>query len=108
MAGRDVPYALPPDPNTRPPSWALPPGACDSQFHIFGPPHKFPYVQNPRYIPPAATIEHYWKVLAITGLSRAIVVQPTVHGVDNRPLTDAIARSKQPMRGIAAIDQSVT
>src|SRR5947209_10043774 len=100
--------ALPPDPNTRPPHWTLPAGACDSQFHVFGPPDVFPYAETRRYTPPAAPIEHYWNVQAITGLSRAVVVQPTAHGVDNRAALDAIARSEGALRGIGCIDSSIS
>jgi predicted TIM-barrel fold metal-dependent hydrolase len=100
--------ALPPDPNTRAPHWTLPGGAIDSQFHVFGPPDRFPYAESRRYTPPAAPIEHYWNVQAITGLTRAVVVQPTAHGVDNRATLDAIARSNGAMLGIANIDASVT
>jgi 2-pyrone-4,6-dicarboxylate lactonase len=103
-----VPVALPPDPNTRPPHWSLPAGACDSHIHVFGPPDRFPYADTRRYTPPAAPIEHYWNVRTITGLSRAVVVQPTAHGVDNRAIVDAIARSPETMRGIANIDNSTT
>jgi predicted TIM-barrel fold metal-dependent hydrolase len=103
-----VPVALPPDPNTRPPHWSLPAGACDSHIHVFGPPDRFPYADTRRYTPPAAPIEHYWNVRTITGLSRAVVVQPTAHGVDNRAIVDAIARSPETMRGIANIDTSTT
>jgi 2-pyrone-4,6-dicarboxylate lactonase len=99
---------LPPDPNTRPPHWALPPGACDSQFHVFGPPDKFPYAETRRYTAPAAPVEHYWDVQKITGLSRAVVVQPTGHGVDNGALLDAIARSNGSVRGVVAIDDSIS
>ena len=108
MSARQVPVALPPDPNTRPPRWALPRNACDSQFHVFGPPHLFPYADTRRYTPPAAPIEHYWNVQKITGLSRGIVVQPTAHGVDNRAALDAVARSNGAMRGISCIDASVS
>ena len=108
MSDRPIPVALPPDPNTRPPHWTLPKGACDSQIHVFGPPDKFPYADTRRYTPPAAPIEHYWSVQAITGLTRAVVVQPTAHGVDNRATLDAIARSGPAMRGIANIDASIT
>ena len=69
--------ALPPDPNTRPPHWTLPNDACDSHIHVFGPPHKFPYAGSRRYTPPSAPVEHYRNVQAITGLSRAVVVQPS-------------------------------
>lgn len=105
---RSIPVALPPDPNTRAPHWTLPQGACDAQMHVFGPPDKFPYADTRRYTPPAAPIEHYWNVLGITGLARAVVVQPTAHGVDNRVTLDAMARSSQPMRGIANIDETTT
>ena len=108
MSNQPLRVALPPDPNTRPPHWTLPKGSCDSQFHVFGPPDKFPYAESRRYTPPAAPIEHYWNVQAITGLSRAVVVQPTAHGVDNRATLDAIARSNGAMRGIANIDGSTS
>jgi 2-pyrone-4,6-dicarboxylate lactonase len=100
--------ALPPDPNTRPPHWTLPPLACDTHIHVFGPPDKFPYAETRRYTPPAAPVEHYWNVQKITGLSRAVVVQPTAHGVDNRAILDAIARSGGAMRGVANIDSTIT
>jgi predicted TIM-barrel fold metal-dependent hydrolase len=102
-----LPVALPPDPDTRPPRWALPEGACDAHFHVFGPPDRFPYAASRRYDPPPAPIEHYWKVQRITGLDRGIVVQPTAHGTDNRPIVDAIARSDGRLLGVAAIDASM-
>jgi 2-pyrone-4,6-dicarboxylate lactonase len=100
--------AYPPDPNTRPPHWTLPKNACDSHIHVFGPPHLFPYADSRRYTPPAAPIEHYWNVQEITGLSRACVVQPSAHGVDNRAILDAIAKSNGRIVGIANIDDTTT
>ena len=41
--------ALPPDPNPRKPSFDMPDGACDTQFHIFGLPHIFPFAETRRY-----------------------------------------------------------
>jgi predicted TIM-barrel fold metal-dependent hydrolase len=108
MSRQPLRVALPPDPNTRPPHWTLPAGACDCHIHVFGPPDIFPYADSRRYTPPAAPIEHYWNVQAITGLSRAVVVQPTAHGVDNRAIRNAIARSNGALLGIAAIDGSTS
>ncbi len=99
-----LPVALPPDPNTRPPHWVLPEGACDTHFHVFGPPDRFPFAATRRYEPPAAPIEHYWNVQRITGLSRAVAVQPTAHGTDNRAVLDAVARSGGGMRAVVCID----
>ncbi|HZT07121.1 MAG TPA: amidohydrolase family protein [Chloroflexota bacterium] len=105
---RTYPVALPPDPNTRPPHWRLPANACDSHIHVFGPPDVFPYAESRRYTPPAAPIEHYRNVQQITGLTRAVVVQPTAHGVDNRAIVNAVTRSAGTMRGIANIDDSIS
>lgn len=102
-----LPVALPPDPNTRPPHWTLPAGACDTHFHVFGPPDRFPFAASRRYEPPAAPIEHYWNVQKITGLSRAIAVQPTAHGTDNSAILDAVKRSEGRMLAVACIDEGI-
>ena len=93
-----------PDPNTRAPGWRLPPGACDTHAHVFGPPDVFPYAEKRRYTPPAAPIEHYMNMQRITGLSRAVFVTPTAHGHDNRVVLDAIEKRGGTARGIANID----
>lgn len=104
--GKKLPVSLPPDPNTRPPHWKLPCGACDTHAHNFGPPDIFPYADDRRYTPPAAPIEHYLNMQRITGLSRAVFVTPTAHGYDNRVILHAIAEMKGAARGIANIDET--
>jgi len=103
---KSLPVSLGPDPNTRAPHYTLPPGACDTHAHVFGPPDLFPYAEKRRYTPPAAPIEHYLNMQAITGLSRAVFVTPTAHGHDNRVILDAIAKMGKNARGIANIDLS--
>ncbi len=103
-----LPTALPFDPNPRPPSWRLPEGACDTHFHVFGPPHKFPYSAQRRYEPSAAPIEYYWDMQKITGLTRGIIVQPTAHGLDNSAIVDAIARSDGRLKGVACFNEETT
>lgn len=102
---QDLPYALPPDPNTRAPTWKLPDGACDTHFHIFGPPHKFPFAETRRYEPAIGPVENYWKVQEITGLSRGIAVQPTAHGFDNAAIMNAVARSDGKMRAVIRFNE---
>jgi len=103
---KSLPVSLGPDPNTRAPRYTLPPGACDTHAHVFGPPDLFPYAEKRRYTPPAAPIEHYLNMQAITGLSRAVFVTPTAHGHDNRVILDAISKMGANARGIANIDLS--
>jgi 2-pyrone-4,6-dicarboxylate lactonase len=99
-----MPYCYPPDPNTRKPTFTPPPNACDTHFHIFGPPESFPFVSTHEYTPPAAPLEHYLKMIEIIGIERAVVVQPSVHGLDNSATLDAIAKSGTRFRGVARID----
>src|SRR3954451_19959612 len=106
MTRSGVPVSLPPDPNTRKPSWTLTKGACDTHAHIFGPPHIFPYYEKRRYTPPAAPIEHYLNMQKITGLSRAVFVTPQAHGYDNQVILDGIAAIGENARGIANINDS--
>jgi 2-pyrone-4,6-dicarboxylate lactonase len=97
-------YCLPPDPNTRKPSFVPPAGSCDTHFHIFGPPEAFPFASTRQYTPPAAPLEHYLQMAEIVGISRGVVVQPSVHGLDNTVTLDAIKRSNGRFLGVARID----
>lgn len=101
-----MPYCYPPDPNTRTPKAIPPPHACDTHFHVFGPPEKFPFISTHEYTPPAAPLEHYRKMIAIIGIERAVVVQPSVHGLDNSATLDAIKNGNENFRGVARIDDN--
>jgi 2-pyrone-4,6-dicarboxylate lactonase len=105
---KPLPVALPFDPNPRKPRLALPPGACDTHFHVFGPPNLFPFAPTRRYEPPAAPIEHYFAMQKATGLERGVVVQPSAHGLDPAAMLDAIARGGGRLKGVANIDASTS
>jgi len=45
---------------------------------------------------------------AIIGMERAVVVQPSVHGLDNSATLDAIAKSQGRFRGVGRIDDKTT
>lgn len=104
---KEIRVALPFDPNPRAPRWTLPDGACDTHFHVFGPPNKFPYAETRRYEPPAGPIEYYWEMQKITGLTRGVAVQPTAHGFDNSPILDAVARSDGNLRAVVSFDETI-
>ena len=99
-----MPYCYPPDPNTRKPRFSPPPNSCDTHFHVFGPPETFPFVSTHEYTPPAAPLGHYLRMIEIIGIERAVVVQPSVHGLDNSATLDAIKNSGGRFRGVARID----
>jgi predicted TIM-barrel fold metal-dependent hydrolase len=97
-----------PDPNPVKPKYAPPRGACDAHCHIFGPAAKFPYAPERRYTPPDSPKEKLRALHDFLGLSRAVLVQASCHGVDNRAMLDAIAWSKGAWRGVAMVGESVT
>jgi len=97
-------YCMPPDPNPSKPRFRPPPNSCDTHFHIFGPPDRFPFAPTRQYTPPAAPLEHYLNMAAVLGVERAVVVQPSVHGLDNTVTLDAIARMPGRFRGVARTD----
>jgi hypothetical protein len=74
MADPNYKVNFPPDPNPRPPRFAVPAGSWDSHFHVLAP-HLFPYLEKRRYTPPAAPLEHYLAIASALGLDRGCVVQ---------------------------------
>lgn len=101
-------YCMPPDPNTRRVSFVPPPHSCDTHFHIFGPPEEFSFAPTRQYSPPAAPLEHYLNMAAVIGIERGVVVQPSVHGLDNSVTLNAIERSGGRFRGVARVDDKTT
>ena len=97
-----------PDPNPVKPQYTPPPGACDGHCHVFGPVKKFPFAKDRRYEPPDAPKEKLAALHAHLGLSRAVLVQASVHGTDNSAMLDAIKSSKGAWRGVAMVAKNVT
>jgi 2-pyrone-4,6-dicarboxylate lactonase len=91
---------LPPDPNPHRPKLKLPPKSCDAHCHVFGPKDKFPYHESSTYEPPDAGKEKLRELHRILGIERAVIVQASCHGPDNRAMLDAIASSGGAYRGV--------
>jgi 2-pyrone-4,6-dicarboxylate lactonase len=86
------------------PKLALPPGACDTHFHVFGPRTRFPFAADRSYTPTCdAPKETLFKLHAHLGIERGVVVQSAAHGVDNSAAADLIAARPQAYRGVALI-----
>ncbi|MCS0494469.1 amidohydrolase family protein [Ancylobacter sp. MQZ15Z-1] len=93
---------------TRPPSFAVPPLACDCHSHILGPVERYPYVENRSFTPPDASPQAYLAMLGALGIERMVVVQPSVYGADNRRTADAVGElGVGRARGVAMVGQNV-
>lgn len=99
---------LAPDPDPRPPKFAMPAHACDCHAHVLGPPDKYPYVSNRSYTPPTALLEDYQALHRVLGIERAVIVQPSVHGTDNAVTLEGIAGYGPNARGVAVVDSDVS
>ena len=98
-------YCQGPDPDTKMPGFTPPPGACDAHCHVFGPAARFPFAETRSYTPPDSPFEALQKLQSVLGLERAVIIQATCHGTDNRATLDAIARSRGRYRGVAIVDE---
>ncbi len=89
-----------PGPNTRAPAYKLPPDSCDAHCHVFGPGDVFPYAEGRKYTPPDSPKESLSKLHDILSIDRAVIVQASCHGTDNRAMLDAIRASNGRYRGV--------
>lgn len=90
----------PPDPHPRVPRFKAPPKSCDAHCHVFGPKHLFPYHPTSTYEPPDAGKDRLRQLHDTLGLGRAVIVQASCHGPDNRAMLDAIATSRGAYKGV--------
>jgi predicted TIM-barrel fold metal-dependent hydrolase len=92
---------------TSKPGWKAPPGSTDCHMHIFGPYHRYPLSPGRGYTPPEASIGMYLDMLSTIGLSRTVVVQPSIYGTDNAVTLDAVeAMGLDRARAVVVVDES--
>ena len=103
-----APLCQAPDPAIRSPLIVLPSGAVDCHAHVCGPATQFPYAQERIYTPPDATLESYQALLRMLGIERAVLVQPSVYGTDNRAMLVALKACPKQFRGVAVIPNNPT
>jgi len=92
-----------PNPDPGIPKIVAPPNACDCHAHIVGPVSRYPFTEDRSYTPAEALREQYVRMLNALRLSRAVIVQPSFYGTDNRCIYDAVAESHGQWRGVAVI-----
>src|ERR1051325_10470627 len=94
-----------PNPDVRAPRFAVPPGATDTHFHLFGP--DYPYAEGREYTPPDAPAREARRVFDQLGIQRFVVIQPSVYGTDNRCQLEPGVEIGLPMRAIVVVPRDV-
>lgn len=90
------------------PALALPPLACDTHVHVFGPIERFAYAALSGTAPAPAPKEKLFALHQRLGVQRCVIVQSVVHGYDNRVVQDAIEAGGGAYLGIARVTLDVT
>jgi predicted TIM-barrel fold metal-dependent hydrolase len=93
-----------PDPAPR----KLPPGTCDTHFHVFGPQSRYPMDPRRNYTPHECSLDDYRGVMRAIGIERGVIVQPSVYGTDNRATLDGLRAGGANFRAIAVLAPSVS
>jgi len=101
-------HCPPPDPHPRKPRVGIPKGATDCHAHVIGPAWRYPFVANRSYTPPDALLADYRYMLGRLGLTRAVLVQPSMHGNDNTVMLRAIAETSDvEMRAVVVVPPDI-
>ncbi|MCK9508379.1 MAG: amidohydrolase family protein [Pigmentiphaga sp.] len=87
---------------------ALPQGACDTHFHVFGPADRFPYSPDRSYTPDDAPFEALQALHQRLGLQRGVIVQPGCHGFDMSATLDAVRRGNGQYRAVALVPSDIS
>lgn len=88
--------------SSRPPA-----GACDSHVHVIAAQAEYPMLADRPYTPGEATHAMLRQHLASLGLTRVVLVQPTVYGSDNRYLLDSLRHLGNSARGVVVLPDPV-
>ncbi len=79
------------------------PDGTDCHIHVFGDPERYPAVAGRTYTPRPATLAQWRAVSEPLGITRAVLVQPSVYGTDNRRLLEGLREAGDAARGVAVI-----
>ena len=102
-----IPVCDGPDLNPRRPKLKAPPGSIDCHAHIFGPVAKYPFSPKRLFTPPDVSVAQYRALLALLGIERAVLVTPSVYGMDNERQLDTLNEMQGRWRGVAVVPTDV-
>jgi 2-pyrone-4,6-dicarboxylate lactonase len=104
--------APPPIRNLAKPRLVLPPGACDTHFHFFGPQAVFPFNQQRTFVPDVdhedSTIDDWLKMQNALGLSRGLLVQSMMYYPSYEIVLHGLAREPERLRAVVLPQPAIT
>jgi predicted TIM-barrel fold metal-dependent hydrolase len=79
-------------------------GGCDTHVHVIGDAHAYPMVDERQYTPGPASVSALQAHLQHQGLTRTVIIQPSVYGTDNQCMLDALQAMQGQARGVAVLN----
>src|ERR1700687_4657029 len=94
---------LPPDRNPHKPNFVPPSGSIDTHVHVFEP--GYPLSPRRRNNPPQSPLVDLKHLHATLGVDRVVFTQPSIYGIDNSAILDAMAalNAETPNRARAVV-----
>jgi predicted TIM-barrel fold metal-dependent hydrolase len=83
------------------------PGSCDCHAHVCGHESRYPYAPERLYTPHDAPPADFRAMLDRLGIERGVLVQPSIYGIDNRRMLDALKEDPKRLRGVAVLPESI-
>jgi len=90
----------PPDFSPRKPTMKVPPGAWDTQIHLFGPADKYPFDPESPYVSDEVSAEHAIAMQDALGLARSVIVSGGGYGLDYQHLVHTLEQYPDRFRGV--------
>jgi len=75
---------------------------------VFGSQEQYPYAAQAAYIAEYLPAEAYIDMLTTIGFTRAVLVQPSVYGTDNRCMVDTMRSGEFEFRGVVVVDPDIS
>ncbi|MCG8543616.1 MAG: amidohydrolase family protein [Alphaproteobacteria bacterium] len=91
-----------------PPALNVPAQSCDCHTHVFGPHAHFPLAGHRHFTPLEVLLDDLHWAMRRLGFHRAVLVQPSVYGTDNRLLMESLAAAALPARGVAVVGPDIS
>lgn len=99
------PNIAPPNPKPKTPKSNIPGGSCDCHFHVFDGPSR--QIATRSYSTQPAKLEAYRSVQTTLGLDRAVIVQPSIYGIDNRTTLHSIPNDGS-MKAVIVVNDRIS
>jgi 2-pyrone-4,6-dicarboxylate lactonase len=90
------------------PKLKLPPGACNTHVHVFGPRARFPFAPERRFTPSDAPKEKLFALHEFLGIERCVIVHTGAHGYDLSVTADALAAKGGTYKGVALVPTTIS